>query len=1024
MDIHYNAFISYRHHPDDIKVAANIHRSLERFRVPKSLRKSTKGITRLFRDKEELPITSNLTDDISSALRNSDYLIVICSVHTKESVWVQREIELFLSTHPRNRVLTVLASGEPYDVIPDILLSEEVTDPVTGETRIVPIEPLSCDWRMKRRKAMREELPRLAAALLGCGYDVLRQRQKQYRARRAMAIVSAALVASLCLMTYFLYTSITIQKKNVQIQAANEEIRAANVKIQANLEQALRNQSRHLATAALERLQSGDRLTAISLAMAALPGSGGDRPYVPEAEYVLGQALGVYGVTPRLSASGAVSPGMNVAIKEFYITDNQSILYLRDQRNLVTAWDTAALEQLGQIDLTGMYFKSLFPMADGSALIHSGENGNVLQCFRPDGTCLWTVESCLDVAYTETKDTVLAIISTGLLDNTLAFLDPLTGEAVREPIDLGVFGISKTPSAFYVERCAADGPIAIRYSTFTSSEILLFNTDDGSYQTLSTPATFPRVATTAGNKLLVLGSDESSGFMGSFGDSRVNSPVTNRIYCYDLTGGALLWESEITACSFTGDLTLSPIPGSERVLCQSGPVFQVMDVNTGAVLARCEAGSSAISVSVGETSATAILQDGYLCRYNYDFNYCNETPAAEAGVLQAAVGDTFFSLRQEGTQVTLYRQLQATPAWECPFEGYLTMLRRFSSGQYVAFEDYNNYYLLDMGSRTITWSCPKTDGQLLGFAQDGGKLWYLEQGSLHALDTASLTVDSHLLDTSIAGDGAALQSSVLLSGDSFFCFLRSPMQFMLVQLDLSSRQVTTYGLPMEEGEDIATVRFELLASHGQQLWLFGSGGRVLELDLSTGSVCEVCRELPQKPFVAVREDGCIAITHEENVLLHTPGQDGVMTVSLNNAKAGRVCFYGNDLLVLGDNGFLYRFDVSGTLLAQLALEVGDTFAQDLFSSFADPSQISWNFGEDGLLLVVFGSGNVIDLESWALRSVVENCIARHEDTYLCTAQGSFRGIPAHSTEDLLELAAETLGDFRLTDEQLSAYGLG
>ena len=125
MDIHYNAFISYRHHPDDIKVAADIHRSLERFRVPKSLRKATKGITRLFRDKEELPITSNLTDDISSALRNSDFLIVICSVHTKESVWVQREIELFLSTHPRNRVLTVLASGEPYDVIPEILLSEE-----------------------------------------------------------------------------------------------------------------------------------------------------------------------------------------------------------------------------------------------------------------------------------------------------------------------------------------------------------------------------------------------------------------------------------------------------------------------------------------------------------------------------------------------------------------------------------------------------------------------------------------------------------------------------------------------------------------------------------------------------------------------------------------------------------------------------------------------------------------------------------------------------------------------------------
>ena len=124
MAIHYNAFISYRHHPDDIKVASDIHRSLERFHVPKDLRKQGKTITRLFRDKDELPITSSLTTDIYEALENSDYLIVICSIHTKESIWVQREIETFLKTHSRNKVLTVLASGEPYDVIPDILLRE------------------------------------------------------------------------------------------------------------------------------------------------------------------------------------------------------------------------------------------------------------------------------------------------------------------------------------------------------------------------------------------------------------------------------------------------------------------------------------------------------------------------------------------------------------------------------------------------------------------------------------------------------------------------------------------------------------------------------------------------------------------------------------------------------------------------------------------------------------------------------------------------------------------------------------
>lgn len=113
MDIHYNAFISYRHHPDDIRVASEIHKGLEHFKIPRAIRK-TSGSMRLFRDKEELPITSHLTDDIGRALENSDFLIVICSPHTKESVWVQREIETFLKTHSRDKVLTVLASGEPY----------------------------------------------------------------------------------------------------------------------------------------------------------------------------------------------------------------------------------------------------------------------------------------------------------------------------------------------------------------------------------------------------------------------------------------------------------------------------------------------------------------------------------------------------------------------------------------------------------------------------------------------------------------------------------------------------------------------------------------------------------------------------------------------------------------------------------------------------------------------------------------------------------------------------------------------
>ena len=50
MDLHYNAFISYRHHPLDIKVAEQIHRGLEHYRIPKALKKDGLKM-HLFRDR-------------------------------------------------------------------------------------------------------------------------------------------------------------------------------------------------------------------------------------------------------------------------------------------------------------------------------------------------------------------------------------------------------------------------------------------------------------------------------------------------------------------------------------------------------------------------------------------------------------------------------------------------------------------------------------------------------------------------------------------------------------------------------------------------------------------------------------------------------------------------------------------------------------------------------------------------------------------------------------------------------------
>ena len=64
----YDAFISYRHTELDKFVAENLIKELEAYKLPKNVAKKLKGkktkIERVFRDREELPLTNNLEEPI------------------------------------------------------------------------------------------------------------------------------------------------------------------------------------------------------------------------------------------------------------------------------------------------------------------------------------------------------------------------------------------------------------------------------------------------------------------------------------------------------------------------------------------------------------------------------------------------------------------------------------------------------------------------------------------------------------------------------------------------------------------------------------------------------------------------------------------------------------------------------------------------------------------------------------------------------------------------------------------------
>jgi len=290
MDTNYIAFISYRHLPLDIAVAEQLHRMLERYVIPKEYRRTPeeKHLGTVFRDRDELPLSSNLTQDIYDALDNSQFLIVICTPDTPKSAWVRREIEYFVSKHGHDRVLTVLAAGTPEESIPREILEVRAPD---GSV-LQEIEPLCAflvdETREKILKNLKKEFLRLIAAILGCPYDALVQRAKRYRMQQFAAALAVALAVLLAFM-------LMLWNRNREISRKNEEISQKNEQIQEHLTQAKINETAALSMLSQSQLAQGDRRAALDSAVKALPSPEDDRPYSPAAEYALTSALHPYG---------------------------------------------------------------------------------------------------------------------------------------------------------------------------------------------------------------------------------------------------------------------------------------------------------------------------------------------------------------------------------------------------------------------------------------------------------------------------------------------------------------------------------------------------------------------------------------------------------------------------------------------------------------------------------------------------------------------------------------------------------
>ena len=435
----FDAFISYRHTDLDMFVASELHKYLETYKPPKAaLKNSTRGrIQRVFRDQEELPLVSNLEDPIIEALKESEYLIVICSPRIKESAWCKKEIETFIQMHGREKVLAVLIEGEPEESFPDELVKgkRDVTLP-TGQVvqEDVIVEPLAADFRAENKaavkKKMGQEALRLLAPIYGVDFDDLRQRHKERRTRKIIAATTSVAAAAVLLAAAAIFVLLMISAQRDKIKKQADKLMEMNDKITAQANQLsdkneilAKEQARNLANEAEELYDEGKRIDAIVLAVSSLTDyEGVQMSYTAHAYNILAKTTRVYsGISERAPIVNVDMPGQI----EYYdvSSDGTYVLAIDDLGNIKVWVRPTYKEVFSSSDVYSLYSTSdagfvsekevAYLNKDGDVVIHNLEDdkddvlcSGMTKC-STNGKYVVTTDSSYEYIYdSSTKDCI------------------------------------------------------------------------------------------------------------------------------------------------------------------------------------------------------------------------------------------------------------------------------------------------------------------------------------------------------------------------------------------------------------------------------------------------------------------------------------------------------------------------------------------------------------------------------------------------------------------------------------------
>lgn len=645
--VKYDAFVCYRHGPVDSAAALALQRALENYRSPRGVGGKRKPFGKVFVDEGELSSCADFGQQIREALKNSGWLIVICSPDTPGSVWVQQEIDTFLEYHDRSRILAVLTAGDRDQSFPPQLKGD-----AEGRGEVLAAHGYCTDAGEAARKMKGDTLLKLAAPMLGTTYDTLKQRQRIYRLQRLAVATGCALAVTAGFAAY----------------AANraEVIARQSARIQEEYQRSLRNESLFLAEQAERRLAENDPLGAMELALQALPSEDQDRPVLTEAVYALGKSLGIYR-TPSI-AENTVTP------VDLIRTDCPYLIFSGDGSRLfawndsdsefgvrIQCWQTAGLTLLWE--QTWDHYLGTEPLLteDGRLYVIGYHQ---IHCLEAEtGQEYWTAEIPYIEGVKASADGLKLLVLSEDRDQPgrvmTILLDNATGQILQEgdfllPQHMEIQGrIAVSEDLRYAAIPAVDGT-SEEFTMHSYHSLYLADLETGSVTPVLDSQTEIRDMCFLGDMLAVV---RSSGYTMMTQHNvlyQYDAKLTYWLDGYSVPDGRSLWSHEISDyMEGDGIYTILSTPYVDNNTAGDGVLYVfndhcvLLDRQSGTLLRKYRLPAAALAVNLTEKGFETVNTDGTCTAVGFSIDTVMNIQYFDPGVSEVCVGRGVYFVQNE-----------------------------------------------------------------------------------------------------------------------------------------------------------------------------------------------------------------------------------------------------------------------------------------------------------------------------------------------------------------------------------------